>query len=387
MNTAIESETHLVHGMGVDPVEPDWPALTHEELAEVLRAYPETGLGARSGGDISVLWLSPRPLSAAALVHTPAGTFFAKRHHNTVRPAASLREEHAFLIHLRAHAAPVVRVLTDQDGGTVHERGPWTYEVHTVGEGQDLYRDAISWSPFADVDHARAAGAALARLHVAAQGFDAPRRGPAPLIAGFSVFAAEDPIAAVEDYAAARPAVAAELAERPQWSEEFECWHLPFHERLRPHIAELEPLWAHGDFHASNLLWRDGHVSSVIDFSLCDRAYAVHDLATAIERNAVEWVELDAKGAAAVHVEAARALISGYLQERELSDAERAALPDLLALCHVDYALSEIDYFRGATGSAANTELAYRYLVDHTAWFAGPVGSELLEAIREELAR
>ena len=390
-STSTQPEAHLVHGMGVDQVEPDWPVLTGGELAEVLRAYPETGLDSRSGGDggdISVLWLSPRPLSAAALVRTPGGTYFVKRHHTTVRPVASLREEHAFLIHLRAHAAPVVRVLTDGGGGTVHERGPWTYEVHTVGEGEDLYREAISWSPFADVEHAYAAGAALARLHTAAQGYDAPHRGPAPLIAGFSVFAAEDPIAAVEGYAAARPAVAAELAERPGWRADLERWHLPFHARLRPHLAELEPLWAHGDFHASNLLWHDdGRVSSVIDFSLCDRAYAVHDLATAIERNAVEWVELDAKGAAAVHAEAARALIAGYRSERELSDAERAALPELLALCHVDYALSEIDYFRGVTGSAANTELAYRYLVDHTAFFAGPVGSELLEAIREELAR
>jgi Ser/Thr protein kinase RdoA (MazF antagonist) len=384
-----EPQAHLVHGMSGEAVVPDWPALTDQELDELLRAYPETGLGdTGSGGDISVLWLSPRPLSAAALVRTPGGTYFVKRHHVTVRPAASLREEHGFLVHLRAHGAPVVRVLEDGLGGTVHERGPWTYEVHTVGEGEDLYRDAISWSPFADLDHAHAAGAALARLHVAAQGYDAPYREPAPLIAGFSVFAAEDPIAAVEQYAAARPAAAAELAERPGWRDELERWHLPFHEALRPHLAELEPLWVHGDFHASNLLWHeDGRVSSVIDFSLCDRAYAVHDLATAIERNAVEWVELDAKGAAAVHGEAARALIAGYRSERELSNAEGAALPELLALCHADYALSEIDYFRGVTGSAENTELAYRYLIDHTAFFAGPVGSELLEAIREELAR
>ena len=94
---------------------------------------------------------------------------------------------------------------------------------------------------------------------------------------------------------------------------------------------------------------------------------------------------LDEKGAGAVHAEAALDLIRGYRQVRELNAAELAALPELLPLCHADYALSEIDYFRGVTGSAANTELAYRYLVDHTAWFAGPVGSALLDAIRQEL--
>lgn len=374
---------HLVHGMGAEEVEPDWPALTADEVADICSSYPQTA----GGRGVTLRWLSPRPLSAAALVTTGGGDFFVKRHHASVRTAASLREEHRFLRHLRSRGAPVVCVLADGNGRTVHQRDVWNYEVHSVGTGHDLYRDAISWSPFAEPDHAYAAGEALANLHVAARGFDAPHREPAPLIAGFTVFAAHDPLAAVERYAAARQAVAAELDERADWRDDLTRWHLPFHERLLPWLADLEPLWAHGDFHASNLLWQDGRVSSVIDFSLSDRAFAVHDLATAIERNAVEWIELDAKGRAAVHVEAARALIAGYRRVRELSPAERAALPELLPLCHVDYALSEIDYFRGVTGSAANTELAYRYLVDHTAWFAGPDGSALLNAIREELAR
>ena len=376
-------DEHRVHGMGTEPAEPDWPALTADEAADVLRAYPEA-----SGQDIELRWLSPRPLSAAAIVDVGGSEFFVKRHHASVRPVASLSEEHAFLRYLRSNGAPVVRVLADERGRTVLRRDVWNYEVHTVGAGHDLYRDAISWSPFAEAEHAYAAGEALARLHLAAAGFDAPHRAPAPLIAGFTVFAESDPLTAVEKYAAEHPAVAAELAERPEWRAELVRWHLPFHERLRPLPGRLEPSWVHGDFHASNLLWDGGRVSSVIDFSLSDRAFAIHDLATAIERNSVEWIELDAKGPAAVHVESARALIAGYRRVRDLSSAERVALPELLPLCHVDYALSEIDYFRGVTGSAENTELAYRYLVDHTAWFADTdEGSNLLDAIREELAR
>jgi Ser/Thr protein kinase RdoA (MazF antagonist) len=192
--------------------------------------------------------------------------------------------------------------------------------------------------------------------------------------------------------------VAAELAERP-WRDDVERWHLPFHERLRPHLAHLDALWTHNDLHASNLLWeRDpattdcdtnaatgtnaDTAATIIDFGLSDRAFAAHDLALALERNAVEWLELDAKGEGAVHLDAALALIDGYTEARKLSDAERAALPDLLPLCHVDYALSEIDYFRGVTGSAGNTELAYRYLVDHTAWFAGLAGRRFLDRLR-----
>jgi Ser/Thr protein kinase RdoA (MazF antagonist) len=301
-----------------------------------------------------------------------------------VRSVDALLEEHAFLRHLAENGAKVVRVLTDEHGSTVLARGPWTYEVHAVAAGEDLYQDAISWSPFTEPGHARAAGRAMAELHEAARGFAAPHRPPRVLVGGFTVFARPDPVTAVEHYAAARPHVAAELAERP-WRRDFERWHLHFHARLAPHLPGLESQWTHNDLHASNLLWHDGAVSTVLDFGLADRAHAVHDLATAIERNTVEWLLLADKGPDAVHPHAAAQLIEGYLDVRELTDNERLALPDLLALCHTDYALSEIDYFRGVTGCAENTELAYRYLVDHTAWFAGPDGSRLLGRLREVL--
>jgi len=371
--------SHVVHGLGTETVAPHWPPLTLAETDAVLRRYPE------AGGVRDLFWLSPRPLSAAGLVETArGGQLFVKRHHRSVRSAAGLLEEHRFLAHLGANGAAVVRVLADEAGRTAPAVGEWVYEVHTVGDGDDLYRDAISWSPFTEPGHAREAGRALAALHEAARGYDAPRRAPQPLVAGFSLFAAGDPIAAFEHYAAQRPAVAAELAARP-WREVVERRHLPFHRRLRPHLASLGALWTHNDLHASNLLWRDGRVSAVLDFGLCDRAFPVHDLATAIERNAVEWLELGAKGAAAVHLDAALGLIEGYQEIRKLTEAERAALPDLLALCHADFALSEIDYFRGVTGSARNTELAYRYLVDHTAWFAGPQGAAFLDRLRAAL--
>lgn len=381
--------SHLVHGMGTESVAPDWPAITVAEADALLRRYPRLGAARR------LVWLSPRPLSAAAVVETGRGDrVFVKRHHVKVRSGSGLLEEHRFLAHLASRGAPVVTVLTDADGASVVADGDWTYEVHTVGRGRDLYRDAISWSPFTGLGHARSAGRALAELHEAARGYDAPRRAPQPLVAGFHVFGGDDAFASLEAYASVRPAVAAELALRP-WRADFEQWHLPFHERLRPHLAGLEPLWTHNDLHASNLLWEHGSVATVIDFGLADRAFAVHDLAVAIERNAVEWLGLDANpddtasadpaSDGAIHADAALTLIEGYGEVRKLTDAERAALPDLLALCHADYALSEIDYFRGVTGSPHNTELAYRYLVDHTAWFAGPAGARFLNRLRAAL--
>jgi Ser/Thr protein kinase RdoA (MazF antagonist) len=371
--------------MGTEPADPDWPPLTVAELDALLRRYPEAG-GARR-----VRWRSPRPLSAAALVQAASGAeLFVKRHHVSVRTARGLEEEHGFLRHLAGNGAPVVRVLAAEDGRTVAAAGEdgWTYEVHAVGEGDDVYRDAISWSPFLSLAHARSAGRTLAKLHAAAKGYDAPNRAVAPLIGGFTVFGDRaDPVAAAGRYVGARPALAEYMSRRGDWRGEIERWHLPFHARLQPHLAALEPLWTHNDLHASNLLWRGDEAATVIDFNLADRAFAVHDLALAIERNAVEWVELENKGAAAVHADAACALIAGYEQVRRLTEAERAALPELLPLCHVDFALSELDYFAGVTRNKANADLAYRYFVDHTAWFADGEGAGLLRRIREALTR
>jgi Ser/Thr protein kinase RdoA (MazF antagonist) len=375
------ASAHLVHGMGINPVAADWPPLSLAEADTLLRRFP--GLG---GGAVRLLWHSPRPLSAAALVETVAGSaVFVKRHHVAVRTVAGLLEEHRFISHLRAHGGSVVEVHRDQDGasgvaGTAIGTGPWTYEVHSVGAGEDSYQDAISWSPFTQLEHAAAAGRALARLHLAARGYPAAPRIPQPLLGGLRVFGAVDPIARVEQWTRVRAPLAAALADRP-WQRDLERLHLPFHARLLPLLSDLEPLWTHNDFHASNLLWRHGEVSCVIDFGLADQTFAVHDLAVAIERNTVEWLELAAKGDRAVHIDAALALISGYESVRPLSAAERRALPELLPLCHADLALSEIDYFHGVTRNPENTELAYRYLVDHTAWFTTPAAAPLLAAL------
>ena len=380
MTASATAAAHLVHGMGTESVAADWPALTLAECDDVLAGYPG------SGGAQRMEWLSPRPLSAAALVRTkcggpgPEGRVFVKRHHSSVRTVARLAQEHGFLAHLRSRGAAVVEVLEDADGRTAVERGQWTYEVHSVGKGEDLYRDAISWSPFTDVRHAEAAGRAMAFLHQAAEGYAAPPRPPQPLIAGFTVGQDPDLLGAVGRYGAARPAVGAYLETR-SWQAEFERWHMPFHQRLLPLLADMPPLWTHNDFHASNLLWSGGRVATVLDFGLADRAFAVHDLAVAIERNAIEWLELAGKGASAVHFDSAAALLDGYQQVRPLTRPERLALPDLLAVCQIDFALSEIDYFAGVTGSAQNTELAYQYLVDHTAWFTSPMGTGLLSQI------
>jgi Ser/Thr protein kinase RdoA (MazF antagonist) len=315
-----------------------------------------------------VVWRSPRPLSAAAVVERAGRRLFVKRHHTTVRTPEGLAEEHAFLRHLRRRGAPVVEVL---DAAT---RGEWTYEVHSAGIGTDLYHDALSWSPFHSPAHARAAGEALARLHLAAAGYDAPRRQVQPLVASFTVFASADPQTELE-LCGGTPPTGKGAGGLPV-AEDTRRILLPLHEELAPHLTGLAPLWTHNDWHASNLLWNEGgSVATALDFGMSDRTTAVHDLATAIERNTVHWLQPGFP----VREGDALALLDGYRSVRPLSPTESNALPALLPLVHAEFALSELGYFHGVTRSAENTRPAYEYYVGHAEWFAGESGQRLLD--------
>ena len=187
------------HGMGKDHVEPDWPPLTDEEAGSVLARY------GRPGGAAAVRWRSPRPMSAAALVDCDGGEVFVKRHHARVRTAAQLSAEHALADHLRALGVAVPAVLRLPDGGTTVTSGDYVYEVHAPAAGIDLYRDVLSWEPFISVPHARAAGAALARFHLASASVGLPERPPGVLTSSCAVITAADPLAAVGRLAARRP--------------------------------------------------------------------------------------------------------------------------------------------------------------------------------------
>jgi len=377
--------TLAVHSMSKETAAPDWPPLAPDELGAVFEHWGLPFAGAH------IAWHSPRPLSAAALVEFPGGTVFVKRHSVRVRDVAALGEEHRFMAYLRATGAPVSRVLIAQDAGTAWAQGPWTYELHEPGAGVDLYRDAVSWSPFQSTQHAVAAGQALARLHTAATYYEAPPRGTEILISNDRIINAAAPLAAIERQGERRPALRDYLEQR-DWRTQIGAALAPFHAQYLALLPELAPLWTHGDWHASNLLWSDAsataRVRSILDFGLCDRTSAVHDLATAIERNTIPWLDIHEGLPVAANLSLVTALLQGYLDTRALNDSERVALVAILPLVHVGYALSEIDYFHGVTHSAANASLAYEaYLLGHCHWFEGTLGQALLAHLRDELAR
>ncbi len=377
------------HGMDGTLVAPDWPPLALDEVHTLLRQYEGCD------GPIEILSVSPRPFSAASVVKVGGRRIFVKRHHRDVRDQEGLLEEHRFLAYLWAQGADVPRVLAASSGETAIESGEWTYEVHELPAGIDLYEEAISWTPFRSAGHAHAAGRALARLHQEAHGFAEPPRKPRPLVASFTIFAAKDAATAMNRYLAARPLLVNYFRGCRNCGEAVELL-APFHAELLPLIPALTPLWTHNDLHASNLFWSDAtdkaRATAVIDFGLADRTNAIHDLAHAIERNIVEWLTLVNDpvhpDAVVVHFDHLQALLEGYEQVRRLSAEEAAALAPMAALCHAEFALSEADYFLSVLHSEEKASMAAEgWLVGHARWFRSSAGGRLLDALRRWAAR
>jgi Ser/Thr protein kinase RdoA (MazF antagonist) len=273
----------------------------------------------------------------------------------------------------------------------------------------------VSWTPYASLGHTRAAGAALARLHGAADGFAWPARAPAVLTGGCGIIVAADPFAEVAGLADRRPGLAGYLDGRA-WPDDLSRHVLPAIRRAAPLLAGLPRQWGHGDWHPSNLTWTsagpDAVVAGVFDFGLANRTFAVHDLAMALERATVSWLDLgdpdpadpdpadpagtgvdrdDPAGAvpgrAEADLDAIDAFLDGYESVRPLTPAEAAALPEVFPVVHVEYALSEVEYFAAVVSSPANADLAYDgYLLGHAAWFATPPGAAVLDHLRRRAA-
>jgi len=371
---------HLVHGMGKELEKPVWPAITRDEAGAVLALFPQAG-------DLQALcWHSPRPFSAAVVVEVAGGALFLKRHHRLLRSIPSLEQEHGFMRHLRAQGVPVPLVMVDRSGHTAVTQGDWTYELHRMAQGQDLYREAPSWTGFLNERHALSAGRALGQSHRAAQSYDGDARGPDPLIASCTILPADDPMLAAKAYVAARPALAGFLQGRV-WQAELAGVLANAPADLGARLAAQPALWTHNDWHPSNLLWSpEGEVAGVFDFGLATRTFALHDLATAIERCAIPWLDLQEGVAIAGDARAALALIHGYGMERPLSAYDLATLIDLLPLVHVEFALSEVDYFAGLVGDGRQAHQAWQaYMIDHADWFATGSGQAFLGQMRQGL--
>jgi len=152
--------------------------------------------------------------------------------------------------------------------------------------------------------HCREAGAGLARLHLAAQGFPGARANDLGQAAWASLFA---PLAGAAE--ALKPGLAKTI------SSDLELLAARWPKGLPVGVI-------HADFFPDNVFFTAGRFAGAIDFYFaCDDALA-YDIAIALNA----WCfETDGS----FNITAARQLVAGYESVRPLSDLERSALPVL----------------------------------------------------------
>lgn len=368
------------HGMANELVEPNWSPITLEDLKQLLMFYPQFKEAT------NLTWHSPRPFSSATIAVIDQNPFFVKRHATFIRDVEGLQEEHGLLTHLHKEGIPVSRVIKGMNEQTAFSIENWTYEIHLLGEGVDLYRDAVSWSPFISLNHAFAAGKKLAEVHIASEKYHKNKRKIQPLVCCFEIWNNEFPLEKIQEFMIGRPGLSSYL-ENKNWKTEVENTFYPFYEKFYPLSKNLTPIWTHNDWHASNLLWTsDGEqasVATVLDFGLSNVTNAVYDLATAIERNIVEWLHLNEREEV-VHYDSLEQLLKGYFSIKTFSDEEKNALCTILPLVHTEFALSEIDYFERIIQSHENADAAYEtYLLGHARWFNTSEGKKLLSKLHK----
>ncbi|NHO57518.1 phosphotransferase [Acetobacter lambici] len=365
------------HGMGAALTKADWADITATDLEQVLPHFP------RAGRLLSIAWRSPRPFSAAARIVTDKGPLFVKRHNHALRTPQNLDEEHRLVRYLKQQGVPVAALLETETGDTIFSHDGWTYEVHNIALGLDLYQDRTSWTPFFNMGHAHAAGAMLARVHRALKQYDAPPRSSSLLICDDRLIRQADPLRALSADLPHRPGLAGFLRER-DWERDLQSHLLsPYHASALPFLQTAPRLWTHGDWHASNLLWsspeQEGTVTSVLDFGLAGKSSALFDLATAIERNLISWLDMETGKTPIADLDQLDALLAGYCSVTPLSATDIRALASILPLTHTDFALSEVDYFFGLLNDRENAILAYdTYLLGHADWFATTEGQRLI---------
>jgi Ser/Thr protein kinase RdoA (MazF antagonist) len=196
----------------------------------------------------------------------------------------------------------------------------------------------------------------------------------------------DSPAAAVADAIAARPAVADYLDGRA-WAEAADEAYATTFERLAPLAPALPVRPLHGDWQTNNLFFRGPELTGIIDFHQADCSARALDLAVAVERNCFFWNAISAGDDGAYDLAHAGLLVGAYHARSPLSDAERAAFPDVLAVCQLQYGLSFLDYYWGVEGDREKADWAWEtFVLGHARWWRGEAGRRARAGLERLLA-
>ncbi|MBX9898879.1 MAG: homoserine kinase [Qipengyuania sp.] len=201
----------------------------------------------------------------------------------------------ALLDHLAARGCAVPATVHDRAGASLRQ---------VEGKAAALIEFLPGVSPSSPApEQARAVGAALARVHLAARDFPLTRRDRLDPAANRATLAKLGPAGLI--------AIDPALADAPGWAEEI----------ARRWPADLPRSIVHSDLFPDNVLMLGERVTGLIDFYFACDGMMAYDLA--VTHAAWAFDRSGAQYSPAI----GSALVEGYESVRPLADDERAALP------------------------------------------------------------
>ena len=207
--------------------------------------------------------------NATLKVETTDGQLFALRiNTNSPRTPENLKAEIAFVRFLADDARiKVPHPIANRDGyfytSIFHEASGRTFHcvLYSWILGEEIGEEPTE-------DQLRALGAAMATMHLAAQGFELPEGSSLPTF--------DDPLWWTEDYLLSEKSVldaeAKDLISRAL---------SVIKSGVAKFYANAAPILIHADMHGGNVLWYEDSLS-VIDFDDCGLGFPLQDLATAL---------------------------------------------------------------------------------------------------------
>jgi homoserine kinase type II len=262
--------------------------ITDEELAILLADFD-------LGAPLSLKGVAEGVENSNFLLETEAGRYFLTVYERRVRP-----EDLPFFLELlrwiAEHGFPSATPIADRQGRLLKSVRGKPCAIVSFLSGLAVRRPTAA--------HCREAGAGLAKLHLAADGFPGARANDlgqdawAPLFAGLA--GAADGL---------KPGLAKTI------SSDLELLASRWPRNLPQGVI-------HADFFPDNVFFKNGNFAGAIDFYFaCVDAFA-YDVAIALNA----WC-FEPDGS--FNITSARQLVAGYESMRPLSDLERAALPIL----------------------------------------------------------
>lgn len=293
--------------------------LSDEEAAHIIERYGLGDLRARED-------LTLGTINWNCAVETSQGRFFLKRRHPALSAPALIEAQHQLIAHLRANGIPAPEVHRTPGGDSFVAHGGHLYEVHAWASGQRY--------DGGQPGHLEAAGAMLARYHLAARTFEPPE----PLLRRRGWLYG--------------PAIMERLARylEGRWSG-LDDWWAEMRERAatigeaHPQHADLTSLVIHGDYYANNLLFEGDHIVALLDYDNAAHQSRVVEVAEALIYFANQRDERLSVGVydGIMNLERVGRFMAAYDGVWALTPGERAALPATVQAIWLTVSLRRLD--------------------------------------------